>query len=160
MYEFCLLHNLSLLMCFGLPFKFHCRCLPEGSLLCLSLQSAHEQLACGSQADPFCKCVPSCQLCVGHPWGDSWEDLEKQRTEAGRDWSRKISEEELSHKNYNRTKVIVGVIGSGLTNWEPAAGELQEKTTAGQGKWCHSGKWEKALLEDQTMNIYFLKDFY
>ena len=26
------------------------------------------------------------------------------------------------------------------TNWEPAAGKLQEKTTAGQEKWCNLGK--------------------
>lgn len=136
----------SVLVCLSNPTAGAC----PRALCCASLSS---QLLCGSQADPFCKCAPSCQLCVGHPWGDSWGDLEKQRTEAGRDWSRKISEEELSHKNYSRTKVTISVTGSGLTNWEPAAGELQEKTTAGQGKWCHSGKWEKAILEDQPMNI-------
>lgn len=53
--------SLSLLICVCLPFKLHSRSPPVDSFLCLSLSSVGEQLVHGSQADPFYKCVPTCQ---------------------------------------------------------------------------------------------------
>lgn len=66
--------------------------------------------------------------------------LKSEELKLGRSWLRKSGRRDLviritstqgNHQRYQEWP---------QTNWEPAAGELQEKTTAGQEKWCHSGK--------------------
>lgn len=98
-------------------------------------------------------CLPV--SCVLHIPGETWRSKEPKLGGTG-------GEKSLRRSLVGRikTEVIVSVTGSGLTDWDLVAGELQEKTTVGQGKWRRSGKWEKVLLEDQPVNIYFLKDFY
>ena len=71
------------------------------------------------------------------------KDLKLGRSEVGKSVRRnlviRITTTQGNHQRYQEWP---------QTNWEPAASEFQERTTAGQEKWCDSGKREKTLLED------------
>lgn len=145
--------SLSLLLCVCLPFKLHSRSPPEDSALPVSVTSKWAAGAWkpGRLVLQVCAYLSARVLNLHSsklPGETAEKTLRSKELKLGRSGVGKsvrrnlvirITTTQSNHQCYQEWP---------QTNCEPAARKLQEKTTAGQEKWCNSGKWEKTLLED------------